>query len=381
MSLPSPMGDVAVFVDFENVYISVRNRHDLDPNFELVMDRCAEYGRVTTARAYADWYRYPRVTSALYANGIEPMYVPTHYYGRDDSRSRAIKNSVDIHLCIDLMRSLYEQPHVETYVLVTGDGDFVPLVNSIRQHGKRIVVVGVAGASSAQLAQAADEFILYRSLLEEENGPKATARDPYQALVEAVQLARRRGIASTLGSLKLLLSEILGRFDEGDYKDSRGKPFSKFKEFVREAERRGLVQMFTSGTTNEVFLPGEDPYQVSAFVSGPSPEAEDQEEDEEAEPGSRDLQVGPREWKLFQDTMGQFREPVMFVHIYNALRGLRNQELLDLSNAELREFIKLAIDLGILVRSTKGAHAYYELNESQPLPGDTQAVETSAPAG
>ncbi len=87
-------GDVAVFIDFENIYISVRNRYDANPNFESIMDLCQRYGRVTIARAYADWYRYPRVTNALYANAIEPMYVPTYYYDRDEGRiGRAIKNA------------------------------------------------------------------------------------------------------------------------------------------------------------------------------------------------------------------------------------------------------------------------------------------------
>lgn len=368
------MSDVAVFVDFENIYISVRNRHDADPNFELVMDRCQDYGRITNARAYADWYRYPRITSALYANGLEPMYVPTHYYGRDDSRSKAIKNSVDIHLCIDLMRSLYEHPHVETYILITGDGDFVPLVNTIRQHGKRAIVLGVAGASSSSLAQAADEFILYRSLLDEGTKPRE-GKDPYPALVEAVHAARRRGIVSTLASLKLVMVETMGSFDEGDYRDPKGKPFSKFKEFVKEAERRGLVQIFTSGTANEIFLPGENPYELSHFATSGPPE---DEEDEQTAPRDETMQFSERDWKLFRDTMRQYSEPVLFVHIYNALRGLRNQELMDLSNAELRELIKRAIDLDLLKRTTKGAHAYYELDAERPLPVEGQAVSQPA---
>ena len=131
--------DVAVFIDFENVYVSVREKFDATPNFELIMDRCEDYGRIVIARAYADWYRYPRVTSALFANGVEPMYVPTYYYDREVGRTgRPIKNSVDIHLCIDAMRTLYTQTHIDKFVLVTGDRDFIPLVNAIRQHGKEV---------------------------------------------------------------------------------------------------------------------------------------------------------------------------------------------------------------------------------------------------
>src|SRR3954471_25381 len=93
----SPRPDVAVFIDFENVYVSVRDKLGANPNFESIMDRCEDFGRVVIARAYADWDRYPRVTSALYAHGIEPMYVPTYCYDREMGRTgRAIKNSVDM---------------------------------------------------------------------------------------------------------------------------------------------------------------------------------------------------------------------------------------------------------------------------------------------
>jgi uncharacterized protein (TIGR00288 family) len=350
--------DVAVFIDFENIYISVHNRYDADPNFEYVMDKCAEYGRITIARAYADWYRYPRVTSALYAHGIEPMYVPTYYYERDTAHSAgAIKNSVDIHLCIDAIKILYGYPNIGRYVLVTGDRDFIPVVNTMRQYGKFVVVIGVGGAASSHLAQSADEFVLYEHLLDVEEEQKKAPPDPYQALVEAIRLARQRDNISTMATLKLLMMEILGGFDEKEYRDSEGKPFSKFKDFVREAERRGLVQIFTSGTVHEVFLPKEDPYALSQFVSEPV------SEEEGAEGG-----ITPREWRIFRDMMGQFDEPVRFVQIYNALRGLRNTEVIDLSNAEIRDMIKTAIREGLLTRTTRGAHGFYKLDAARPLP-------------
>lgn len=75
--------DVAVFIDFENIYVSVRDKLNATPNFEAIMDRCNDLGRVVISRAYADWYRYPRITSALYANAIEPIYVATYYYDKD----------------------------------------------------------------------------------------------------------------------------------------------------------------------------------------------------------------------------------------------------------------------------------------------------------
>jgi uncharacterized protein (TIGR00288 family) len=287
MPTESNRPDVAVFIDFENVYVSVRDKLDANPNFESIMDRCEDFGRVVIARAYADWYRYPRVTSALYANSIEPIYVPTYYYDRDLGRTgRAIKNSVDMNLCIDAMKTLFTNTNIAKFVLATGDRDFIPLVNSIRQQGKEVIIIGVGGAASSHLAQSADEFIFYETLVgkkpagelskdlprakmpekgrdyeaeyvdEQIQAPEpskeaAAAPDIYDVLVHAINLARERGYVCSFGSLKLLMKELMGgEFKESRYKDSAGRPFAKFKDFVLEAERRGKVQVFTSGTVN-----------------------------------------------------------------------------------------------------------------------------------
>ncbi|MFQ5342350.1 MAG: NYN domain-containing protein [Anaerolineae bacterium] len=352
--------DVAVFVDFENIYISVRNKYDVNPNFESIMDKCQEYGRVTIARAYADWYRYPRITNALYANSIEPIYVPTYYYDRSQGRTgKAIKNSVDIHLCIDAMRTLYTHPTIETYILITGDRDFIPLINAMRQHGKTVAVVGVAEAASSHLAQSADDFMFYRQLLDNGEKPTQAAKDPYAALVEAIHMARQRNNVCTLATLKLLMVEVMGAFDHSKYRDHQGKPFSKFKDFVREAERRGLVQIFTSGTVNEVFLPQEDPYELSQFAPEPPPSVE------EPAPAPEDG-LGPREWRAFEEAVADLNEPALFIQIYDSLRNSRNKDRIDLSNREIKKMIKQAINSGMLERQTKGSHAYYAINRSHP---------------
>jgi uncharacterized protein (TIGR00288 family) len=315
--------DVAVFIDFENVYVSVRDKLNANPNFEAIMDRCSDLGRVVLSRAYADWYRYPRVTSALYANAIEPIYVATYYYDKDAGRTgRAIKNSVDMNLAIDAMKTLYTHTNISRFVLVTGDRDFIPLVHSIRQQGKEVYVIGIGGAASTHLAQSADEFVFYEQLVGKQVNASATATaisqrpgeltrindifeplpiavpaieptapavavpvpvpvavptavtapaaaeaDVWSVLIDAVHLVRKRGYVSTLGSLKLVMKELMGGdFKESRYRDINGRAFVKFKDFVVDAEKRGKVQIFTSGTVNEVFLPGEDPYKLSQFA-------------------------------------------------------------------------------------------------------------------
>ena len=483
--------DVAVFVDFENVYVSVREKFDATPNFELIMDRCEDYGRIVIARAYADWYRYPRVTSALFANGVEPMYVPTYYYDRDMGRTgRPIKNSVDIHLCIDAMRTLYTEPNISKFVLVTGDRDFIPLVNAIRQRGKDVIIIGIGGAASAHLAQSADEFLFYEQIadlkatpqqaqpaaeeprrVEErrerperaerpertraerpprtETAPPAAEprtngktaetaeapsadRTPFDTLVDAIKLARQRGFVVNLGSLKVVMRELDSDFHESKVKDANGKGFSKFKDFVKEAERLGKVQIFTNGTVTEIFLPGEDARRLSVFAEDlASQQAEreletelaQQEQDSDApaevapttpeallpvEPVAHETPApfaapeappeqptaaesngestrqtfGEREWDVFRTSMSQFSDPVRFAEIFNALRGLRNQEVVELTNNELKELVKQAINRGMLQRTGRGARAYYRLSSQYRVTTasgvDEAAVEQSA---
>ncbi|HEY0605999.1 MAG TPA: NYN domain-containing protein [Herpetosiphonaceae bacterium] len=514
MERPKSRDDVAVFIDFENVYVSVREKFDATPNFEMIMDRCEDYGRIVIARAYADWYRYPRVTSALFANGVEPMYVPTYYYDREVGRTgRPIKNSVDIHLCIDVMRSLYTQHHIDKFVLVTGDRDFIPLVNAIRQNGKEVVIIGIGGASSAHLAQSADEFLFYEQIADlkpqqtqrqepkqeqpakadrrEREKPERTEREKperaeqrekaersdgngkvdgkrerekperpappapepevaapqrsvYDTLVDAIQLARQRGFVSNLGSLKVLMRELDSGFNESKVKDANGRPFSKFKDFVKEAERQGKVQIFTNGTVTEVFLPGEDPLRVSQFAEDLASQQAERELENELElealrapeleapvdlapepvdfaaptldepapiepaatapetqpvvtPAAEETTAeeeattrptfGDREWQIFRGSMSQFTDPVRFAEIFSALRGLRNQEIIDLTNNELKELVKQAINRGMLQRTGRGAKAYYRLSSQYRVTRDDfygestpAVVETPEPA-
>lgn len=309
--------DVAVFIDFENIYVSVRDKLDTNPNFEIIMDRCNELGRVILARAYADWYRYPRITSALYANNIEPMYVPTYYYDKDAGRTgRPIKNSVDMNLCIEAMRTLFTMPGLSTFVLITGDRDFIPLVNSIRQQGKDVIIIGVGGAASSHLAQSADEFIFYEHLIgkqiatgantptnrryseideferpardratpvvqrasrhdtskpekvdRKEKEPTGLTEDAiWEMLAKAVVEARARSIVPSVGSLKTLVRELSnGEFRESMVRDASGRPLERFRDVVHEAAKRGKLIISTDSIVNEIFLPGEDPRTLSSF--------------------------------------------------------------------------------------------------------------------
>lgn len=258
MVLNGNIEDVVVFFDFENIVYSLRHKLKQNPNFELLMDKCQEYGRVVLARAYADWSRHSTVIAPLQASGFDPMYVPTYFYDNQERRTR--KNAVDIHIAIEAVEVMYTQPHINTFVLLTGDKDFIPLANALRRHGKSVIAIGVKGTTSAYLSQATDDFIFYHQLLEEpaDKQPEPPPQDIYVTLVAAVKKLQNEQQKSVFPQVKHTMSEILGSFNEKDYKDAKGASFNRFKDFILEAQRLGHVKLVTTGSVNEVLLPGTE---------------------------------------------------------------------------------------------------------------------------
>src|SRR3712207_2008003 len=233
--------DLAIFIDWENIYISTVTEYGAKPNVSAILEKSREYGRIITANAYADWTDgdFRDAPPTLYSNGISPRYISARYFPGGRSQKRRT-NSIDVMLAVECADFLHYHPQVETYVLVTGDGDFIPLVSLLRSRGKKVVVIGVSEATSYHLIESADEFISYASLLEEERAararerePKKKAADPYRELVRAVEALKKNGRPRVLGQVKQQMIVQLGSFDE------RNEGFKKFKDFVVEAERRG----------------------------------------------------------------------------------------------------------------------------------------------
>jgi hypothetical protein len=149
---------------------------------------------------------------------------------------------------------------VVTFVLATGDGDFIHLVNTLRSRGKRVVVIGQSWNTSWQLTSSADQFVAYDIDVDpaKERPPAAkapappAADDAFKVLGEVVKYVREKQRPNVFAQVKLLLASRLGSFDEQSY------GFSKFKDFMKEAERRGIVKTHTIGLTDRVYLPDEE---------------------------------------------------------------------------------------------------------------------------
>lgn len=156
--------EVAVFIDFENLRYSLLNKFGLEPDLEHIVAKAKKYGRPSVMRAYADFSEHPpELMRSLAVVGIEAISVPvkrsTHRVGgREVER---IKNAADMHLALDAVLEAVEADasgKIKVFVLVAGDGDYVKLATQLRNRfGQHVVVAGVPGSISGDLARASDE--------------------------------------------------------------------------------------------------------------------------------------------------------------------------------------------------------------------------------
>jgi uncharacterized LabA/DUF88 family protein len=151
-----PEERLALFIDHENVAIGARDvglRFDPSP----LLDALAERGRLVTRRAYADWNLFKEDRRAMVDATVELIEIPQ----RGDT---VRKNAADIQLAVDAMELALTRDFVSTFVIVSGDSDFTPLVSKLRQLNKRVIGVGVKGSTSAMLPPSCDEFLFYDRL-------------------------------------------------------------------------------------------------------------------------------------------------------------------------------------------------------------------------
>ncbi len=268
--------DVALFIDWENIKSSLQSRGRERPNLSALRDIAESFGRMVVARAYADWQEgwHADDPPALYAAGIDPVYVPTRKFAPVEGSPEGVrrKNSVDIKLTADCLEVCHQFPNINTFVLVSGDGDFVHLVNILRPYGKHVVAIGVSWSTNARLSQLVDEFLYYdREVAPEQPAP---AGPPVPA-AQAAELERAFRVVTDIlcdsrlpgrGLLSWVKHEMIKRmrgFDQSRF------GFAQFKQFMQEAERRGLLQIETHGLEDWAVLPNapcEQPLEREAIA-------------------------------------------------------------------------------------------------------------------
>ena len=253
-------GDVALFIDWENIKSSLQNRGKERPNLSALRDTAESFGRLVVSRAYADWQEgwHADDPPALYAAGIDPVYVPTRKFASPEATDGIRrKNSVDIKLVADCIEVSHQFPDIHTFVLVSGDGDFVHLVNILRPYGKRVVAIGVSWSTNARLSQVVDEFLYYDRDVAPER-PVTAAAVPagqiaemdraFRTVVEILRDSRQPG-RGLLSWVKHEMIKRLRGFDQSKF------GFTQFKQFMEEAGRRGWLKIETHGLEDWAVLP------------------------------------------------------------------------------------------------------------------------------
>jgi uncharacterized protein (TIGR00288 family) len=151
--------NLALYCDFENIALGVREARYPDLDVKLVIERLLLKGSIVVRKAYCDWDRYKDFKKEMHLAGFELIEIP-HV-------KQSGKNSADIHMVVDALDLCYTKPHVDTFVIMSGDSDFSPLVAKLRENNKGVIGVGVKNSTSNLLIESCDEFIYYDDLVRE----------------------------------------------------------------------------------------------------------------------------------------------------------------------------------------------------------------------
>ena len=229
---------LAVFLDFENLAIGFRGQQNNRFDIERVLARLVEKGTIVVKRAYADWGRFSTYAKALQESAFEMMQIP--------ARRLSGKNSADMRLCVDVMDMCYSKSHIDTFVIVSGDSDFSPLVSKLRENGKTVIGLGMEASTSTLLRDNCDEFIYYEDLEAEvedvmEDLPKkgdSKLQELYTLLLDSLKALRRENRDVLWASLiKETMKRKRPSFNEAYY------GFKSFTALLEQAAADGVVTL------------------------------------------------------------------------------------------------------------------------------------------
>jgi uncharacterized protein (TIGR00288 family) len=184
--------NLALFCDFENVALGVRDARYAQFDISKVLERLLLKGSIVVKKAYCDWERYKEFKAAMHHASFELIEIP---HVRQSG-----KNSADIRMVVDALDLCYTKAHVDTFVIISGDSDFSPLVSKLRENNKTVIGVGVKNSTSDLLIANCDEFIYYDDLVREQktrNAPRRKAEGRAATAASAKGPARSRAAAAT----------------------------------------------------------------------------------------------------------------------------------------------------------------------------------------
>jgi uncharacterized protein (TIGR00288 family) len=158
MAAQTEISNMALFCDFENVALGVRDAKYAQFDIKKVLERLLLKGSIVVKKAYCDWERYKEFKATMHESAFELIEIP---HVRQSG-----KNSADIRLVVDALDLCYTKSHVDTFVIISGDSDFSPLVSKLRENNKYVIGIGVKDSTSDLLSANCDEFIFYDDLIQ-----------------------------------------------------------------------------------------------------------------------------------------------------------------------------------------------------------------------
>ncbi|GAB3625903.1 NYN domain-containing protein [Pandoraea terrae] len=250
---------MALFCDFENVALGVRDAKFEKFDIKPVLERLLLKGSIVVKKAYCDWDRYKGFKATMHEASFELIEIP---HVRQSG-----KNSADIRLVVDALDLCYTKSHVDTFVIISGDSDFSPLVSKLRENAKKVIGVGVKNSTSDLLVANCDEFIFYDDLVREQqraiakreqgkaSGTAKRASDEDRQPKQELETRKAEAIALTVETFEALASERgeSGKIWASVLKSAikRRKPdfsesyygFRAFGNLLDEAQSRGLLEV------------------------------------------------------------------------------------------------------------------------------------------
>ncbi|QVN19737.1 NYN domain-containing protein [Burkholderia pyrrocinia] len=259
MALPLDNVSMAVFCDFENVALGVRDAKYEKFDIQPVLERLLLKGSIVVKKAYCDWDRYKGFKASMHEASFELIEIP---HVRQSG-----KNSADIRLVVDALDLCYTKSHVDTFVIISGDSDFSPLVSKLRENAKKVIGVGVKKSTSDLLVANCDEFIFYDDLVREQQrtlakreqqqraGNGGAKRPDEPSRKHDMDARKAEAIALAVETFDALASERddVGKIWASVLKSAikRRKPdfnesyygFRAFGNLLDEAQARGLLEV------------------------------------------------------------------------------------------------------------------------------------------
>ena len=248
--MPEGEHTLAVFIDFENLALGFRGKRDRRFEIQKVLERLVEKGKLIVKKAYADWTDYAEYKKGLHEAAIELIEIP--------KRAMTGKNSADIRLCVDAIDLCYSKEHIDTFVVVSGDSDFSPLVSKLKENGKRVIGLGMKESSSNLLVNNCDEFIYYEDLERPLGIPPKIEQDLPEKKKEAFQLLVDSVVALVRENKEVLWSsmvkETMKRKKPSFNESYHG--YRTFSDLLEDAEKAGIIQLRTDARSGTYVIVG-----------------------------------------------------------------------------------------------------------------------------